>query len=464
MKEENKDQKSFVDLSNAREPEQIKVMEEIAAGGYCPFCPEHFLKNHKKPIIKETEHWMLTENQWPYDHTSLHLMVVLKYHEEDFQNLSPQAAHEYMDLMQWAAKEYKMEGGMFGMRTGKSELSSSTVTHLHGQLVVPNPETIGPNESVVFYIGKPKSQKGIETIGDFFPLEHRIVDNQYKNLLKKIWTQGEETKPIHGEKVKQISGALLSYDIRNGVPLCTERDLTIGWKGGLREHEAFRNGAVTLEDLRKFKVPDIVWEPTLTKENCERWGLPEGHMGLGAYGEAFARFPAPDGKVFNQFRALEEQMKKMPMLRTHMVTPFIPYYLIQGDEEFPRRTVVAPCHGMIFIQTNVIKKTFTLSHIQRSGDVPVGVVYNLLQYTEVGMMLQRVTKLKFTRLNYFIHDAHIYERQYPFIESLINQPARKLPIMNISREDANSIFDYTADDFSIAEYDHGPKQNIPTPV
>lgn len=464
MKEENKDTKSFVELSNAREPGQIKVMEEIAAGGYCPFCPEHFQKNHKKPIIKETEHWILTENQWSYDHTNLHLMVVLKYHEEKFENLSPEAAHEYMDLMQWAAKEYKMEGGMFGMRTGKSELSSSTVTHLHGQLVVPNIETIGPNECVAFYIGKPKNQQNIEVVNGYYPVEHRIVDNQYRNLLKKIMREGKETDVVHGQPAKELCGVTLRYDMRNGFPLMNERDLSKSFRAGLREHEAFMNGARTMEDLRKYKVPDVFWEKWTTAEKCAQFGLEPGDIGGGSYGEAFANFPTDDGRKFNQFLSLERQMKEYPMLRTILVTPFIPYRITVGDKEFPRKVTVAPCHGLIFIKTNTRENSFQLTHVQRSADAPVGLVFNLEQYAALGMKLERTTGMRFTELVQFMHNVHIYQCQYDSVSELLKQPPRKLPTMTITNTTAKSIYDFTASDFVLSDYDCGPKMDIPTPV
>ena len=57
--------KGFVNLKNARRGEYSKVIEEIQKTGKCPFCKENF-KYHKKPILKKTNGWILTENSWPY--------------------------------------------------------------------------------------------------------------------------------------------------------------------------------------------------------------------------------------------------------------------------------------------------------------------------------------------------------------------------------------------------------------
>lgn len=458
------EQTPFINLSNSRGEEQLHVMKNIAGAGHCPFCADQLALYHKKPTIKETDHWLLTENQWPYTHTETHLILIAKKHAEKLSDLPTVAGQELFELLHWIESEYKPIGGAFAMRFGETDHSAATVKHLHVQFVVPSINTIGLGESVSFFIGKPKDQSKFETVGDFYPVEQRIVDNQYKNLLTKIWREGQETDVVHGEPAKEISGVTLRYDIRNGFPLVTERDLTKSYRGGLREHEAFRNGVHTLEGLRLYKVPDFVWNKWVTEEKCAKFGLQPGDIGPGSYGPAFANFPTADGRTFNQFASLERQMKEFPMLRTMLVTPFIPFYLTVGDKEFPRSATVAPCHGLIFIQTNTRKNSFSLTHVQRSADVPVGLVYNLVQYAAIGMMLQRATGMKFTELVYFIHNAHIYKSQYPYIKELIEQPARKLPTMTISREKANSINEFKAEEFIISDYDHGPKMDIPTPI
>ena len=65
--------------------------------------------------------------------------------------------------------------------------------------------------------------------------EDRTPDNQYKELLKKIKTEGISKVPIHARldenknsghaNAIEITGAMLSYDMTNGFPVLTERDL-----------------------------------------------------------------------------------------------------------------------------------------------------------------------------------------------------------------------------------------------
>jgi len=130
--------KQQVDLDNAREKDQVKVMKKIIAAGDCPFCLDNLHKYHKRPILKETKHWLLTENQWPYPHTQVHLLAIYKEHAERLAGLKPEAGQELLELMQWAEKHYQVPGGGWCMRFGDTNYSAGTVKHIHAQFLVPD--------------------------------------------------------------------------------------------------------------------------------------------------------------------------------------------------------------------------------------------------------------------------------------------------------------------------------------
>ncbi len=130
--------KQFVDLDNARQEDQTRVMEEILAADHCPFCEENLRKYHKKPILRETSHWILTENQWPYDYTDHHFLIIYRDHVEHLQQLDPQAGEELFELIAWVEKEYDLPGGGVAMRFGDTRYSAGSVAHLHVQLLVPD--------------------------------------------------------------------------------------------------------------------------------------------------------------------------------------------------------------------------------------------------------------------------------------------------------------------------------------
>lgn len=129
--------KEFVVLDNARLEEQLQVMKEIKTQGVCPFCLEHLQRFHKQPILQNGLHWLLTYNQWPYEHTRLQLLLICKYHAQHLSDLRDGAGEELLRMFQWAEEEFKITSGSFvATRFGTAGPNGATVSHLHAHLVV----------------------------------------------------------------------------------------------------------------------------------------------------------------------------------------------------------------------------------------------------------------------------------------------------------------------------------------
>lgn len=147
---ENK--KQFVNLDNARLPEQRRVMEDIESNQDCPFCPDYLDKYHKEAILKKGAHWILTRNQWPYKNTDLHLLAIAAYHAERLSDLRPGSFDELQDQMVWAEEEFGVVAGGIAMRFGDVSRNGATVRHLHTHLIVPALDK-PINQKVRFKIG-----------------------------------------------------------------------------------------------------------------------------------------------------------------------------------------------------------------------------------------------------------------------------------------------------------------------
>lgn len=132
--------KQFVDLDNAREDEQKKVMKDIIDADHCPFCSENLKKYHKQPILKEGKYWLVTNNQWPYKNTKYHLLIIYKDHATRLSELDSNAGNEMLDLVKWIEEEYKISGGGWAMRFGDTNYSAGTVNHIHIQFIQPDLE------------------------------------------------------------------------------------------------------------------------------------------------------------------------------------------------------------------------------------------------------------------------------------------------------------------------------------
>lgn len=147
----------FVDFDNARYEDQVAVMAKSEAEGVCPFCAEYLGKFHQSPIEWEGEHWVVTKNGWPYTNTRVHLLAILKLHQEDVGQLSDAAAAELFTALKWAVAKYQIPGGGLVVRFGDSNYSAGSVLHLHAHIIQPDIHASNyANNPVKVKIGKYK--------------------------------------------------------------------------------------------------------------------------------------------------------------------------------------------------------------------------------------------------------------------------------------------------------------------
>ncbi|MCP6726586.1 MAG: hypothetical protein KJI69_00895 [Patescibacteria group bacterium] len=128
--------KEVVNLKNARKGEYEKVIAKIQSRGKCPFCKENF-KYHKNPILKRKEGWFITKNSWPYKNTNHHFIILNFTHKETLLELTTKDLQTILGLAKWAVREYKIKGGLFMGRFGKTSVTGASVTHLHFHLFSP---------------------------------------------------------------------------------------------------------------------------------------------------------------------------------------------------------------------------------------------------------------------------------------------------------------------------------------
>jgi ATP adenylyltransferase len=127
--------KRLINVSHARSAFQRDVMQRIAKDKVCPFCEEHFLKYHTRPILKKGKYWILTENFVPYEGAKHHLMIVSRTHIEHFSELIPAARAELFDLFADECKKRGIRGGSLVMRFGDTDYTGGSVAHLHAHMV-----------------------------------------------------------------------------------------------------------------------------------------------------------------------------------------------------------------------------------------------------------------------------------------------------------------------------------------
>ena len=140
----------FVNLPNSRSDDQTRLMEKIRRAEVCPFCPEHILTYHEKPILRDGTWWMVTENRLAYEGAKLHLLLVYKKHARMLYEASREAHKELVSHIKWVMETRELSGATLLWRFGETHLTGGSVDHLHAHLVA---GTGDPNQKIRARIG-----------------------------------------------------------------------------------------------------------------------------------------------------------------------------------------------------------------------------------------------------------------------------------------------------------------------
>jgi thymidylate synthase len=294
------------------------------------------------------------------------------------------------------------------------------------------------------------------------PVSQRTPNTQYIDLMRRIRNEGRWVKPIQGDPARMIFGAQIEYDMEEGFPLDTHRDLSGSmFEGAINEHAGFLNGAETLDELKSYGMPEVFWKRWVTEEKCAMWGLSPGHLGTASYGAAWAKMPTRDGNVFNQIDALVDGIRRKPFLRTWQITTWYPPEII--GPEGTRKVVVAPCHGDVHVIIDPETGELMVHHKQRSCDIAVGGVLNTVQYAAFGLALAKLTGYRFSRYVHTFSDVHIYRMQFEKIDELLSRPTMPFPTVAIDAVHER-LQDLRGKHFTLSDYQAGEKMIIPTPT
>jgi thymidylate synthase len=297
----------------------------------------------------------------------------------------------------------------------------------------------------------------------------RVPDTQYRERLQLIVAQGNRVQSqTETDTISYVAPPPMRFKLSNGFPIITERNMapktserlpvTI-WQQAIAEIIGFINGARTQEELESYGVS--WWSSWVTERKCSKRGLATGDLGPGSYGAAFHDFPTSEGKPYNQIQNIIEQIRELPHLKTHFISPWIPQYTIRGKGK-TQKVVVCPCHGWMHFLVHQSK--LTLHMFQRSGDLPIGVPSNMVQYAALLMMVAQATDLEPYEFVHTISDAHIYVDQIEAVETMLEREPRPFPVMRLNNA-STDIFSIRAADFELSEYTPHPGiKSIPVAI
>ena len=117
-----------------------------------------------------------------------------------------------------------------------------------------------------------------------------------------------------------------------------------------------------------------------------------------------------------------------------------------------------PCH--ILCQFYVESEdTLNLQFYQRSGDMFLGIPFNMLSYSFLLHMMCKKTGKKPGFVHHVIGDAHVYHDHIDAVEEQFKNTIKSQPTVEINER--VNWEDFTIDDFVIKNYESAPKISAP---
>lgn len=284
--------------------------------------------------------------------------------------------------------------------------------------------------------------------------EGRFVhdEHQYLSLISDILEFGEKVNGRNGDTLT-VCGSAMHFSLEGGtIPLLTTKK--VAWKTCLRELLWFVSGSTDNELLQKQNVK--IWDGNASREFLDSRGLSNLRTNdLGpVYGHQWRHFNATYGSCHDDYKEkghdqLQQVLNdlKNPETRSsrrHIVSAWNP---CQID-----KMALPPCHVLFqFHVTNGNKLSCSL--YQRSGDIGLGVPFNIMSYAAFTILVAKHCDLEPYEFIYYLGNAHIYqEHKDSLMEQIIRKPY-DFPTMEI-KEKRENIDDYVIDDFIIRDYTH----------
>jgi thymidylate synthase len=270
---------------------------------------------------------------------------------------------------------------------------------------------------------------------------------QYLDLVKLVIDEGIRKSSRTGIDTISYFGAFYRVDLAKGFPLLTTKK--IEWKSLLHEVLWYLSGDDHIRNLRKHTK---IWDA---------WADEAGNLET-AYGYFWRKFPSAKKDQngnwtvteVDQIQYVIDEIKKNPNSRRLVVTAWEP-----GNAT---KSKLPPCHYSFAF--NVSNGKLNCHLTQRSGDIALGIPFNLAAYSILTQIIAQEVGLG---LGYFAHtiiDAHIYvadkgsvNEKYDHLEGLKEQLKREpLPLskLTIAKKPLNEL---TFEDFKLENYQHYDK-------
>ncbi|WP_420146413.1 thymidylate synthase [Sphingobium sp.] len=301
-------------------------------------------------------------------------------------------------------------------------------------------------------------------------------EQQYLDLMRHIWTHGDERIDRTGVGTRSILGATMRFSLaEDAIPLLTTK--RVYWKVAAREMLWFLTGDTNIRELVRQNVH--IWTDwpldsyrRATGEDIDRdtfeariiadegFARQWGDLGP-VYGAQWVNWPRYEPVGDGLFRRAKQGHNQIAeLVQAIRTTPGSRRLLFTGwNVAEVSQMALPPCHMTYQFQVSDGRLNGLL--FQRSCDLGLGFAFNIFGLSMLTRMLAQQCDLEPGHVVWQGGDVHLYLNHAPLVEEQMARIPSGSPKLRINRK-PSTIFDYRIEDFEVTDY--APQAHISAPV
>jgi thymidylate synthase len=264
------------------------------------------------------------------------------------------------------------------------------------------------------------------------------IPTPYEDLLRDTLENGAVKSDRTGTGTRSVFGRQLRFDLSEGFPLITTK--RVHFRSIAYELLWFLRGDGNVRWLQEHGV--TIWD---------EWADENGDLGP-VYGVQWRSWPTPSGVHIDQIADVIETIKSNPDSRRMIVSAW-------NVADIPDMAL-APCH--LLFQFYVADGKLSCQLYQRSGDLFLGVPFNIASYALLTHMIAAQTGLEVGEFIWTGGDCHIYDNHIEQVTEQLSRAPFPAPQLRLAHRDA--ISDYEFEDFEVVDYQHHPAIKAPVAI